>query len=78
MATGSNSLKTEEIEQIEGLSPNEKEALLKVMERAKVSVYMYMYMSVYQCVCVCVCVCVSVCLSVCLFFCLSVCLCVCK
>ena len=76
MATGSNSLKTEEIEQIEGLSPNEKEALLKVMERAKVSVYMYMYMSVYQCVCVCVCV--SVCLSVCLFFCLSVCLCVCK
>lgn len=35
MATGSNSLKPEEIEQIEGLSSNEKEALLKVMERAK-------------------------------------------
>ena len=75
MATGSNSLKTEEIEQIEGLSPNEKEALLKVMERAKVSVYMYMYMSVYQCVCVCVCVCF--CLSVCMFVFLFVCVFVC-
>ena len=67
MATGSNSLKPEEIEQIEGLSPNEKEALLKVMERAKVSVY----------ICLCISVCVCFCLSVCMFVFLSVCVLVC-